>query len=394
MSRALSSANARVSPVSARNRKRSTATLAKANVTSPLAASRFDASPEHEAILVAHDLISQADLDVLAPRARERGANVTVFDLLIEMGLYTAEQLELCLTTNAWRKRSTTQQIELLTSDESISRARHDYALNGWFSIPHFLSRDELYALDLALHRMALAHVDASPKHKLYHSIGGNLLFRQQPVVDLLGHPALLGIARAFLGDDLVAGKPYLKVDDPYAYRGMFGHTHAETHFDCLTRGMYMFLYMDATGHDYGAFQVIPGSHERYTRGKDGQTRFDGEPLDAQSTITNKASLTHDNELAQRWADYESLTFPGNTLVVLSAFLWHAVRPIMHRRRLMFLGYFDAKALTRDFVMTSDYFGSAPYDLRDCDLSLMSKQQRELMAIHLDREAWLKSRGR
>jgi hypothetical protein len=184
-------------------------------------------------------------------------------------------------------------------------------------------------------------------------------------------------------------------VDDPYAYRGMFGHTHAETHFDCLTRGMYMFLYMDATGHDHGAFQVLPGSHGRYSRGENGATLFDDEPLAAQSTITNKASLTHDHQLAHRWAGYESLSFPGNTLVVLSAFLWHAVRPIMHRRRLMFLGYFDAKALTRDFVMTSDYFGSTPYDLRppNCDLSLLNEQQKRLMAIHLDREGWMKQRG-
>ena len=119
----------------------------------------------------------------------------------------------------------------------------------------------------------------------------------------------------------------------------------------------------------------------------------DGQPLEAQSTITNKASLTHDHELAHRWAGYESLNMPGNTLVVLSAFLWHAVRPIMHRRRLMFMGYFDAKALTREFVMTSDYFGSTPYDLRACDLSLMTDQQKRFMAIHLDREAWLKQRG-
>jgi hypothetical protein len=353
---------------------------------------RFDALPEHEAILVEHDLISQADLDVLTPRARRQ--NCTVFDLLIDMGLYTAEQLGRCLSTNAWLKRSTTQQIELVTAEESLSRYHHEYALDGCFVVPHFLSREELTALDLALHRISLQHVDASPKHKLYHSIGGNLLFSQQPIVNLIGHPALLTIARSLLGDDLVAGKPYLKVDDPYAYRGMFGHTHAETHFDCLTRGLYMFLYMDATGHDCGAFQILPGSHNRYRRGRDGLTEFDGQPLQAQSTITNKASLTHDHELAQRWAGYESLNMPGNTLVVLSAFLWHAVRPIMHRRRLMFLGYFDAKSLTRDFLMTSDYFGATPYDLRECDLSRLDDRQKKLMAVHLDRESWLARRGR
>ncbi len=372
---------AKPAAASSRNRKRATGTAARD-------VARFDALPEHEPILVEHDLISQADLSALAPRARER--TCTVFDLLIEMGLYAAEQLERCLSTNAWLKRSTTQQIELVTAEESLSRYHHDYALDGCFVVPHFLGREELTALDLALHRISLAHVDASPKHKLYHSIGGSLLFSQQSVINLIGHPALLSIARSFLGEDLVAGKPYLKIDDPYAYRGMFGHTHAETHFDCLTRGLYMFLYMDATTHDCGAFQVLPGSHNRYTRGHDGRTQFDGEPLPSQSTITNKASLTHDQELASRWAGYESLNMPGNTLVVLSAFLWHAVRPIMHRRRLMFLGYFDAKSLTHDFVMSSDYFGSTPYDLRECNLSLLNEQQKRLMAIHLDREAWLK----
>jgi hypothetical protein len=142
---------------------------------------------------------------------------------------------------------------------------------------------------------------------------------------------------------------------------------------------------------------VLPCSHTRYSRSgppHEGRTLFDGRLLESQSTITNKASLTHDHELARRWAGYQSLNMPGNTLVALSPFLWHAVRPIMHRRRLMFLGYFDARALTRDFVMTSDYFGSVPYDLRDCDISRMSDQQTRLMAIHLDRERWLAQRGR
>ncbi len=351
---------------------------------------RFDALPEHERILVEHDLISQADLDVLAPEARARG--ITAFDLLIEKRVYTAEQLELCVATDEWMKRSTAEHHAAITSEQTISRCRHEYACNAYFKVQHVLSREELYALDLALHRISLAHVDANPKHKLYHSIGGNLLFTQEPFVDLIGHPTLLMIARAFLGDDLVAGKPYLKVDEPHAYRGMFGHTHAETHYDCLTRGMYMFLYMDAVGHDYGAFQIVPGSHLRYTRDAAGRTLFDGSPLQAQSTITNKASLTHDDELARRWAGYESLSFPANTLVALSPFLWHAVRPVLHRRRLIFLGYFDAKALTREFVMTSDYFGMLPYDLSKCDLSLLNSAQRELMRIHLDREAWLNSR--
>lgn len=353
---------------------------------------RFDALPEHEAILVDHDLISQADLDALRSQIGERGDGGTAFDILIERGVYTAEQLELCLTTDAWMKRSTTQQLEHVTSEDAIARYRHEYALNAWFAVPHLLSCEELYALDLALHRISLAHVDSNPKHKLYHSIGGSLLFQQQAFVNLIGHPAMMTIARAFLGDDLIAGKPYLKVDEPYFYRGMFGHTHAETHYDCLTRGMYMFLYMDATGHDYGAFQVIPGSHERYTRGSDGRTQFDGKPLEAQSTITSKASLTHDDNLAKRWAGYESLTMPGNTLVALSPFLWHAVRPVMHRRRLIFLGYFDAKAMTRNFVTTSDYFGPVPYDLNSCSLTLLNRRQRELMEIHLDRDAWLKKR--
>jgi hypothetical protein len=310
------------------------------------------------------------------------------------LGLYSPAQLERCLSTHAWLARSTTQQIEHITSEESLSRYRHDYALHAYFTVPHVLSRDELMALDLALHRISLAHVDADPKrHKLYHSIGGNLLFSQQPVVDLISHAGLLAIARAFLGDALVAGKPYLKVDDPYTYHGMFGHTHAETHYDCLTRALYMFLYLDATDHECGGFQVLPGSHARYERDARGRTLFDGKPLDAQSTITNKASLAHDQAMARRWAGYESLSMPGNTLIVLSPFLWHAVRPITHRRRLMFLGYFDASALTRDFVLASDYFGSTPYDLKTCDLSRLNSRQRELMAIHLDREAWLAARA-
>ena len=53
-----------------------------------------------------------------------------------------------------------------------------------------------------------------------------------------------------------------------------------------------------------------------------------------------------------------------------------------------------AKALTRDFVMTSDYFGAFPYELSKCDLSMLNAKQRELLSIHLDREAWLKKRGK
>ena len=345
-----------------------------------------------EQILVEHDLISQSDLEALRRDTRDSGASA--IDILIARGVYTAKQIERCLATNDWLKRPTQAHIDCITAPEALDSYKHDFALNGCFKIEHFLPREELYALDLALARISLSHVDQDPKHKLHHSIGGSLLYSQQAMVNLNGHPALLNIAKAFLGDDLVQGKYYLKVDDPYQYRGMFGHTHAETHYDCLTRGLYMFLYMDSTGHDQGAFQIIPGSHEWYSRGNDGRTLYHGEALESQAAHTNKASLVHDPDAAHRWAGYESLEMPGNTLLVLSPFIWHAVRPIMHRRRLIFLGFFDASALTRDFVMTSDYFGPFPYELGKCDLSLLNTRQKELLSIHLDRDAWLKTRGK
>ena len=346
---------------------------------------------QDEEILVEHDWISREDLQALRREAALARGNA--IDLLIHKGVYTTSQITTCLQTNAWLKRSHSDHHALVTSDQALSAYQHEFALDGCFRIPHFLSREELYNLDLALHRISLAHVDQSPKHKLYHSIGGSLLYSQPAMANLNGHPALMRIAEAFLGQDLVQGKHYLKVDDPYQFRGMFGHTHAETHYDCLTRGLYMFLYMDATSHNHGAFQVIPGSHDLYTRGSDGRTMYRGKTLPSQSAVTNKASLVHDSDLARRWADYESLEMPGNTLLVLSPFIWHAVRPIMHRRRLIFMGYFDAQALTRDFVMSSDYFGPFPYDLGQCDLKLLSAQQRKLLEIHLDREGWLKKRG-
>lgn len=349
-------------------------------------------SPADEQILVEHDLISQADLDFLRAESKKTGASAV--DLLVQKGVYTTAQVDRCLEVNDWLKRPAAEHLDAITSEEAISAYKHEFAVNGYFKIPHFLPREQLGALDLALNRITLAHVDQSPKHKLYHSLGGSLLYSQQAMVDLNGHPALMKIAQSFLGHDLIQGKYYVKVDDPYQYKGMFGHTHAETHYDCLTRGLYMFLYMDSTAHEYGAFQVIPGSHEWYSRGPDGRTIYKGRVLEAESAVTNKASLVHDAEPARRWAGYESLEMPGNTLLVLSPFIWHAVRPIMHRRRLIFTGFFDAGALTRDFVTKSDYFGPFPYDLRECDLSLLNKKQRELLAIHLDREAWLRQRGR
>jgi hypothetical protein len=347
---------------------------------------------DDERVLVEHDLISQADLDAL--RRSAAATSHGPIDLLIRRGVYTGRQIHRCLETDAWLKRSTADHIAQITSAQSLSAYQHDFARRGHFMIRHFLPREQLYALDLALHRMALAHVDQNPaRHRLYHSLGGSLLYSQKAMTELNGHPALLKIANAFLGDDLVQGKYYVKVDDPYQFKGMFGHTHAETHYDCLTRSLYMFLYMDATGDDFGAFQIIPDSHAWYTRGSDGRTHYNGRVLEAQSAHTNKASLVHDQERSHRWAGYESLEMPGNTLLVLSPFLWHAVRPVMHRRRLIFTGFFDASALTRDFVLTSDYFGAFPYDLRDCDLSLLDAQQKKLLAIHLDRQAWLKHRG-
>ncbi len=345
-----------------------------------------------EEALVKHDLISQADLKTLRQESAHSGK--CAISLLIERNVYTSDQIQLCLNTSAWLNRSTNDHLKHIISEDSIATYQHEFAMNGYFTVPHFLSREQLYALDLALHRISLAHVDQDPvKHKLYHSIGGSLLYSQQPLVDLNAHPALLKIAQSFLGEDLVQGKYYIKVDDPYQYKGMFGHTHAETHFDCLSRTLYMFLYMDATGHDYGAFQIIPRSHELYSRSANGQTMYKGQTLNSESPMTNKASLVHDSEHAHRWGDYESLQMPGNTLLVLSPFIWHAVRPIMHRRRLIFNGYFDASALTRDFVMRSDYFGAFPYELSRCDLSLLNAQQRELLSIHLDRQAWLTKRG-
>ncbi len=349
-------------------------------------------SPAEEQALVEHDWISQADLDWLRSEANATGR--TVAQLLLEKRVYTAAQIEACLAVNAWWKRSTAEHIDLITSEEAISAYQHDFSRDGYFTVPHFLPREQLEALDLALHRIALEHVDANPaKHKLYHSIGGQLLFNHQAFVDLIGHPALVKIAQAFIGSNLIPGKPYVKVENPYRYAGMFGHTHAETHYRTLSRTLYMFLYMDATTHDCGAFQVIPGSHRWYAEGDDGYTTYRGQKLHAQSKLTNKASLVHDPQQAFRWAGYESLETQGNTLVVLSPFLWHAVRPVMHRRRLIFLGFFDADALTREFIVQSDYFGQFPYDLRECDLSLLSDRQRDMMSIHLDREAWMQQHG-
>jgi hypothetical protein len=355
-------------------------------------ASRSWLSPTDLKTLVEHDFISQADLDTLAAQSQQTGK--AVGDLLLETGLYTRRQIELCLSTHDWWNRPSQEHDDLVTSEESLAAYKHSYALHGYFAIPHFFSREEFSAIDLAMHRMVVAHVDQNPaKHKVYHSLSGQQLFNQQAFVNINGHPSLMKIAQSFLGDDLVQGKYYVKVDDPYRCAGMFGHTHAETHYDCLNSGMYMFLYMDATTHDCGGFQIIPDSHTWYTRGPNGETLYRGKPLEAESTITNKASLVHDREPAARWAGYETLPMPGNSLLVLSPFLWHAVRPVHHRRRLVFTGFFDAKSLTRDFVQKSDYFGPFPYDLKNCDLKLLNATQRDLLTIHLDREAWLKKRG-
>jgi hypothetical protein len=344
-----------------------------------------------EEILVEHDWISKSDLTALRAASKSEGASP--IDLLISRGVYSQAEIDRCLETDDWWKRSHSDHAAHITSEESISAYQHSFALNGFFSIPHFLSRQELYEMDLAMQRISIEHIDENPaKHKLYHSIGPRL-FTKPTTANINGHPALTAIARSFLGDDLVQGKMYLKVDEPYRYAGMFGHTHAETHYDCLTRGLYMFLYMDTTTHDCGGFQIIPDSHTWYTRGSDGRTMYRGKPLESESPLTNKASLTHDDEPSHRWAGYETLPMPGNTLLVLSPFIWHAVRPVQHRRRLLFTGFFDAKALTRDFVMRSDYFGDFPYPISSCDLSLLTPAQKKLLAIHADREAWLRQRG-
>ena len=385
--------------------KLKTATLARRRKTtethqSPSNASADSSSPEKsrprytesdENILVEHDWISKNDLDALRREASNTQTSAT--ELLIDKGVYTAAEIDLCLETDDWWKRSTAVHHAHITSEEAISAYQHSFSLHGYFAVPHFLSREELYEIDLAMHRIAIEHIDENPaKHKLYHSIGPRL-FTKQATVNITGHPALMTIAQSFLGNDLVQGKNYLKVDEPYRYCGMFGHTHAETHFDCLTRGLYMFLYMDATTHECGGFQIIPDSHTWYTRGGDGRTLYKGALLESESPLTNKASLTHDLEPARRWAGYESLPMCGNTLLVLSPFLWHAVRPVRHRRRLLFTGFFDAKSLTHDFVMRSDYFGNFPYDMTKCDLTLLNATQKKLLEIHLDREAWLAKRG-
>lgn len=349
-------------------------------------------SQANEQTLVEHDLISPADLECL--RREQAAGGLPPIDSLIERGVYTPNQIDRCLSADAWWKRSTEEHNAYVSSPSAIAGYKAHYAEHGWFKIPHVFSREQFYAMDLAMCRMSVQHVDANPaKHKLYHSIGGSLLYSQKAVTDINGHPTLMKIAESFLGDDLVQGKYYLKVDEPYRYAGMFGHTHAETHYDCLTQGLYMFLYMDATTDDCGGFQIIPDSHRWYSRGPNGQTMYKGKVLESESAVTNKASLVHDSEPAKRWAGYTSLEMPGNSLLVLTPFLWHAVRPVMHRRRLLFTGFFNAKALTRDFVLRSDYFSNFPYDFRQCDLSLLDERQKSLLSIHADREAWLASRG-
>lgn len=374
-------------PKSSRKRPQSTAEAASASSTTYSARS----GPADESILAEHDWISKADLEALRREAQIAGT--TPVDLLIRRRVYTREEIELCVRTDQWWKRSTADHIDHITSKHALSEYRNSYDRDGYFAIPHFLSREELYEIDVAMHRIAIEHIDENPaKHKLYHSIGPRL-FTKQATVNITGHPALIKIAKSFLGEDLVQGKNYLKVDEPYRYCGMFGHTHAETHFDCLTRALYMFLYMDTTTRECGGFEIIPGSHNWYTRGPDGRTLYKGKGLDSESPLTNKASLTHDSEAAHRWAGYQTLPMTGNTLLVLSPFIWHAVRPVRHRRRLLFTGFFDAASLTRDFVLRSDYFGEFPYDITKCDLSLLSAQQKRLLEIHRNREAWLTKRG-
>jgi hypothetical protein len=383
-------------PVSAASSQSASATAvrptARAGVRPSTRATPGRYTAADEQVLLEHDLISAADLACLRDEASRGGPSP--IDALIDRGVYTPTQIDRCLSSDAWWKRSTEEHNAFITSPSAIASYKAHYAEHGWFRIPHVFSREEFSAMDLAMCRMAVQHVDANPaKHKLYHSLGGSLLYSQKAVTNINGHPSLMKIAESFLGNDLVQGKYYLKVDDPYRYAGMFGHTHAETHYDCLTQGLYMFLYMDGTTDDCGGFQIIPDSHTWYSRGPNGQTLYRGKPLESESAVTNKASLVHDPEPAKRWAGYESLDMLGNSLLVLTPFLWHAVRPVMHRRRLLFTGFFDAKALTRDFVLRSDYFSAFPYDLRDCDLSLLDERQRKLLAIHLDREGWLASRG-
>jgi hypothetical protein len=343
---------------------------------------------EDERILVTSELISAGDLEAL--RSEARAAHTSAIPLLIEKGLYTKSQVDWCIETERWANRRADDHRRRVMSEPALAACREQYARDGYFTIPHFLGHEELYALDRALDRMILAN---GQDNRGKQFIGGPVLYTEKAMVALIGHPALTRIARALLGADVVQGKYLLKLDDPFRYTGIIGHTHAEMYHDCLSGTLFMFIYMDASGPGQGALRVIPGSHRFYERNSEGRTVYRGQVLDPEVAGTTRVPEVHDRALGSCTAPYESLSIPGNTLVVLSPFLWHAVEPVTHRRRLVMSGFFDATALTRDFVMKSSFFGQLPYDLRSCDLSLLDGGQRELLSIHLDREGWLARRG-
>jgi len=346
----------------------------------------------HEQILLDHDWITADDLRRARQMSQARG--VTVMDVLEDLGLYSGAEMRQCIATDEWSRRTAIDHHEWLTSPQRLEEYARQYREDGCFVIPNFLDHAHFRALDLSLHRLMIEHVDADPaRHKVYHCIQSGLLYQHRPLTDVLGHPTMLRIAQNLLSDDLVQGRLYLRVNDPYQCIGMFPHTHAEPCWRSMNACVYMFIYMDTVSHESGAIQYLPGSHRRYGPGPGGETYFDGQPIPPREPGAYSPSITHDPDLARRWAGYQSINMPGNSLLVFSPLLWHGVRPLHHRRRIIFTGFFDAPQLTRPFIERSEYFGDYPYAMRDCDLSRLTDRQRELLGPALDPQGWMKRRG-
>lgn len=354
---------------------------------------RFDSADLKS--LVDCELISRIELEQLEREQEGSGDNCAgIIDAAQGKGICSQREIERCLETQAWHERSAREHVEHTTSEQTLSACRHEFALNGICVVRHALPRDLFIALDVAAQRLSLSHVAADPiKHKLYDSIGGQALLSDPTIQDVLGHAAVLELAKSLLGGDLVMGKPFLKVDDPHRCRATAGHTHAERWFDALSRTVHFCLFLDAISHDSGGLQVVPGSHGWYAGDAKGRAVYQGRLLEESLSLPGATALTHDAQASRRWAGYETLNLPANSLVAMSPFVWHAVRPVHHRRRVLLLNFFDAGGLTREFVMHSEYFGEFPYDLGSCDLSSLGEALRAKLAIHLDRERWLRGRG-
>src|SRR5688572_7370602 len=86
-------------------------------------------STDDEQILVEHDLISRAELESL--RIDTQHTHIHPIDLLINRGVYTAKQIDRCLATNDWLKRSSSDHIHQITSDDAIESYKHEFVLNG-----------------------------------------------------------------------------------------------------------------------------------------------------------------------------------------------------------------------------------------------------------------------